>query len=100
MTADSVRAATQDSVNGLIKLFFLPSPPPPPPPPLTAGLAAHDLYDVIDFDSWYSMHLLQELEITEPRCSLCVGCGVWVWVWVGVREGVRVGGYRFVIKCD
>ena len=28
---------------------------------------AHDLYDVVDFDAWYSTHLVKELEIVAPR---------------------------------
>ena len=31
------------------------------------GLAAYELYDEIDYDKWYSTHLIRELEITDRR---------------------------------
>lgn len=36
----------------------------------SAAYSAHDLYDVVDFDTWYSTHLLEELKITHPRYQL------------------------------
>jgi len=35
------------------------------------GLAAYELYDEIDYDKWYSTHLIRELEITDQR-FVCV----------------------------
>ena len=32
-----------------------------------AGLAAHDLYDALDFDAWFTSHLIGELSVTEQR---------------------------------
>ena len=32
-----------------------------------AGLGAYDLYDEVDYDTWYSSQLLNELRIQDPR---------------------------------
>ena len=38
------------------------------------GLAAYELYDEIDYDNWYSTHLIRELEITDQRLFVFVAC--------------------------
>ena len=32
-----------------------------------AGLGAFQLYDSVDFDNWYQMQLLAELQVKQPR---------------------------------
>lgn len=50
------------------------------------GLAAYELYDEVDFDSWYSTHLLQELKISDKRYTMVRYRVVWmVGNWVGVK---------------
>ena len=34
------------------------------------GLASFDLFDEIDFDSWFTNHLLQELQVKHKRWEL------------------------------
>ena len=39
-----------------------------------AGLGAYELYDDVDFDTWYSTQLLNELQLQDPRyASVCLG---------------------------
>ena len=35
-----------------------------------AGLCAFELYDDLDYDSWYQTQLLKELEVHDPRLVL------------------------------
>jgi len=51
-----------------------------------AGLGAYDLYDEVDYDTWYSTQLINELRIQDPRYKIVRHRVVWLLGnWVGVK---------------
>ncbi|KAL8559005.1 hypothetical protein ACOMHN_039761 [Nucella lapillus] len=50
------------------------------------GLASFDLFDEIDYDSWFTNHLLKELQIKNPSYRIIRKRVVWLMgKWVGVK---------------
>ncbi|XP_076465605.1 importin-11-like [Babylonia areolata] len=50
------------------------------------GLASFDLFDEIDYDSWFTNHLLKELQIKDHSYSIIRKRVVWLMgKWVGVK---------------
>nr|KAG5694124.1 hypothetical protein BaRGS_005879 [Batillaria attramentaria] len=55
------------------------------------GLASFDLFDEIDYDSWFTNHLLQELQIKHPSYRVIRKRVVWLMgQWVGVKMSVNL----------
>ena len=58
----------------LLPLSSLNSPSPSLSPSFTvykaAGLGAYDLYDEVDYDTWYSTQLINELRIQDTRSEI------------------------------
>ncbi|XP_059176481.1 importin-11-like isoform X2 [Physella acuta] len=55
------------------------------------GLASFDLFDEIDFDSWLTTHLLQELQIKQKSYRVIRKRVVWlIGQWVGVKMSVSL----------
>ena len=50
------------------------------------GLASYDLFDQVDFDSWFSSYLLGELKNPHPKYRIIRRRVVWLLgQWVGVK---------------
>ena len=52
-------------------------------------MCAFELYDDVDYDTWYQTQLLRELQIHDPRSEVDIpssitvrGCGLSRWVWL------------------
>ncbi|CAG5125621.1 unnamed protein product, partial [Candidula unifasciata] len=55
------------------------------------GLASFDLFDEIDFDTWFTTHLLQELQIKHKSYRVLRKRVVWLMgQWVGVKMSVNL----------
>ncbi|XP_005106630.1 importin-11 isoform X1 [Aplysia californica] len=55
------------------------------------GLASFDLFDEIDFDSWFTSHLLQELQVKHKSYRVIRKRVVWLMgQWVGVKMSVSL----------
>lgn len=55
------------------------------------GLASFDLFDEIDFDSWFTTHLLQELQVKHKSYRVIRKRVVWLMgQWVGVKMSVSL----------
>ncbi|PVD19589.1 hypothetical protein C0Q70_20079 [Pomacea canaliculata] len=55
------------------------------------GLASFDLFDEIDYDSWFTSHLLRELQIKHPSYRVIRKRVVWLMgQWVGVKMSVSL----------
>jgi len=55
------------------------------------GLASFDLFDEIDFDSWFTNHLLQELQVKHKSYRVIRKRVVWLMgQWVGVKMSVSL----------
>uniref|UniRef100_A0A8C4NCP5 Importin-11 n=1 Tax=Eptatretus burgeri TaxID=7764 RepID=A0A8C4NCP5_EPTBU len=50
------------------------------------GLAAHELFDAVDFDSWFSDRLVTELQVSDPRYKVIRRRVTWlVGQWLAVK---------------
>ncbi|KAK7116601.1 hypothetical protein V1264_002257 [Littorina saxatilis] len=55
------------------------------------GLASFDLFDEIDYDSWFTNHLLKELQIKDESYRIIRKRVVWLMgQWVGVKMSVEL----------
>ncbi|KAH9500905.1 Importin-11, partial [Bulinus truncatus] len=55
------------------------------------GLASFDLFDDIDFDTWFTTHLLQELKVKNKSYRVIRRRVIWlIGQWVGVKMSVNL----------
>jgi hypothetical protein len=65
-----------------------------------AGLGAFQLYDDIDFDSWYQSQLLAELQVNEPRYKIVRHRVVWLignWATVKLSPSLLTSIYSTLL---
>lgn len=65
------------------------------------GLGAYELYDEIEYDSWYSSQLLNELRIQDPRYKIVRHRVVWLlgnWVAVKMSTELRPSLYSVLVS--
>ncbi|XP_060607409.1 importin-11-like isoform X2 [Ruditapes philippinarum] len=63
------------------------------------GLAAFDLFDDIEFDQWFSSHLLQELKISHVNYRIIRRRVIWLcgqWVGVKLSSSLRPALYEAI----
>ena len=65
------------------------------------GLASYDLFDQVDFDSWFSSYLLSELKIQHPKYRIIRRRVVWLlgqWVGVKLSSNLRFDGLYSIVR--
>lgn len=68
---------------------------------LAVGLVAHDLYDDVDFDSWFSTTLKQELDFKNTNYRIIKRRVCWLigkWTRVKLSDNLRPDLYKMMIK--
>ncbi|KAM8960146.1 importin-11 isoform 2-T2 [Pelodytes ibericus] len=64
------------------------------------GLAAYELFDIVDFDEWFKRQLLGELQIQHDRYKLLRRRVIWLigqWVSVKFRADLRPSLYEAIL---
>ncbi|XP_075695331.1 importin-11 isoform X1 [Rhinoderma darwinii] len=65
------------------------------------GLAAYELFDSVDFDEWFKIQLLGELQITHDRYKLLRRRVIWLigqWVSVKFKADLRPSLYQAILN--